>query len=223
MFASREPSSIRCVRSHRNWRSRYSLPAAIQKVSPAMAIGRCVGKRFRSRKRSTRYVTWRSPTAAATATSWWTRSCYPTAKSRLRIEPKRSPRCRRRGELEASIPTEIFGRISYEDVPHNLRVHERGNHLNLGQEVPRRFLQILDGENSGAILEGQRTYGIGRSADAPSQSAARACDGESHLEASFRRRFGSEPSTTSARPGTGHRIRSCWIISLRSSSVAAGR
>jgi hypothetical protein len=58
------------------------------------------------------------------------------------------------GELEASIPTEIFGRISYEDVPHNLRIHERGNHLNLGQEVPRRFLQILDGENTAPYSNG---------------------------------------------------------------------
>ncbi|MGH9723008.1 MAG: PSD1 and planctomycete cytochrome C domain-containing protein [Bryobacteraceae bacterium] len=50
-------------------------------------------------------------------------------------------------ELEASLPAETFGRVSYEDVPHNLRIHERGNHLNLGREVPRRFLRILDGED----------------------------------------------------------------------------
>lgn len=52
------------------------------------------------------------------------------------------------GELEASIPAETFGRVSYEDVPHNLRIHERGNHLNLGEEVPRHFLQILEVENT---------------------------------------------------------------------------
>jgi hypothetical protein len=58
------------------------------------------------------------------------------------------------GDLEASIPAEIFGRISYEDVPHNLRIHERGNHLNLGLEVPRRFLQILDGQNTAPYSNG---------------------------------------------------------------------
>jgi len=61
------------------------------------------------------------------------------------------------GALEASIPAEVFGRISYEDAPHNLRVHERGNHLNLGAEVPRHFLRILDGEDPPAY-----TFGSGR-------------------------------------------------------------
>ncbi|HTM50527.1 MAG TPA: DUF1549 domain-containing protein, partial [Bryobacteraceae bacterium] len=56
--------------------------------------------------------------------------------------------------LEASLPEEVFGRISYEDVPHNLRVHERGNHFNLGAEAPRRFLRILDGENPGPYSNG---------------------------------------------------------------------
>jgi hypothetical protein len=43
----------------------------------------------------------------------------------------------------ADLPRETFGRVTYEDVPHNLRIHERGNHQNLGAEVPRAFLKIL--------------------------------------------------------------------------------
>ncbi|MBM3763816.1 MAG: DUF1553 domain-containing protein [Acidobacteria bacterium] len=43
----------------------------------------------------------------------------------------------------ATLPVEAFGRVTYEDVPHNMRVHERGNHLNLGEEVPRGFLRVL--------------------------------------------------------------------------------
>lgn len=56
--------------------------------------------------------------------------------------------------LEESIPEQVFGRVSYEDVPHNLRIHERGNHMNLGVEVPRRFLQILDGSPSQVYADG---------------------------------------------------------------------
>src|SRR5262249_45358070 len=37
---------------------------------------------------------------------------------------------------------------------HNLRIHERGNHLNLGAEVPRRFLRILDGDDSASYSNG---------------------------------------------------------------------
>jgi Protein of unknown function (DUF1553)/Protein of unknown function (DUF1549)/Planctomycete cytochrome C len=58
------------------------------------------------------------------------------------------------GPLEASLPAEVFGRICYEDAPHNLRVHERGNHLNLGAEVPRRFLRILGGDDPAAYSKG---------------------------------------------------------------------
>ena len=32
--------------------------------------------------------------------------------------------------------------------PHDVRLHIRGNHKNLGDEVPRRFLQVVAGENS---------------------------------------------------------------------------
>ncbi len=33
--------------------------------------------------------------------------------------------------------------LAAEDEPHNLRIHLRGNHLNLGDEVPRGFLHVL--------------------------------------------------------------------------------
>jgi hypothetical protein len=45
---------------------------------------------------------------------------------------------------DVSFPEEVFGRVTYEDVPHNMRVHERGNHLNQGEEVPRGFLRVLN-------------------------------------------------------------------------------
>ena len=72
------------------------------------------------------------------------------------------------GELEASIPAEIFGRVSYEDVPHNLRIHERGNHLNLGREVPRGFLRILDGQDSAPYSNGSGRRALAEALTRPS-------------------------------------------------------
>jgi hypothetical protein len=72
------------------------------------------------------------------------------------------------GDLEASLPAETFGRISYEDIPHNLRIHERGNHLNLGPEVPRRFLRILDGENPAPYSNGSGRTALSEALTRPS-------------------------------------------------------
>ncbi len=38
--------------------------------------------------------------------------------------------------------------LAAEDQPRNLRIHLRGNHLNLGDEVPRGFLHVLNGKPS---------------------------------------------------------------------------
>ena len=46
--------------------------------------------------------------------------------------------------------------MSVEDQsPTNLRIHIRGNHTTLGQEVPRRFLQVIDGDRKPAIPDRQ--------------------------------------------------------------------
>jgi hypothetical protein len=44
---------------------------------------------------------------------------------------------------QQALPAEPFGMLAAEDEPHNLRIHLRGNHLNLGDEVPRGFLHVL--------------------------------------------------------------------------------
>jgi hypothetical protein len=72
------------------------------------------------------------------------------------------------GPVESSIPTEVFGRISYEDAPHNLRIHERGNHLNLGAEVPRRFLRILHGEDPASYAKGSGRVALAAAVTNPS-------------------------------------------------------
>ncbi len=53
--------------------------------------------------------------------------------------------------LAARLPEPAYGMVSVEDVPGNLQVHIGGNHMNLGEEVPRGFLTILGG---GAFQEG---------------------------------------------------------------------
>jgi hypothetical protein len=44
---------------------------------------------------------------------------------------------------ERLLPEETFGRVSYEDVPHDMRIHVRGNHLVTGDVAARGFLRIL--------------------------------------------------------------------------------
>jgi hypothetical protein len=48
-----------------------------------------------------------------------------------------------RREIAQRLPEPLFALASVEDQPRNLRVHIAGNHLNLGEEVPRGFLKIL--------------------------------------------------------------------------------
>ncbi len=70
-------------------------------------------------------------------------------------------------ELEASLPEEPFGRVSYEDVPRRMRVHVRGNHFNLGPEVPRRFLQILGGDDPSPYDAGSGRLALARALTDP--------------------------------------------------------
>lgn len=72
------------------------------------------------------------------------------------------------GELEASLPEQAFGRVSYEDIPHNMRIHERGNHLNPGAEVPRGFLRILGGGPAGGYTQGSGRAALAKALTDPS-------------------------------------------------------
>ena len=44
--------------------------------------------------------------------------------------------------------------IGTDEEPHDVRVHIRGNHKNLGEVAPRRFLQIVAGEKQASVSEG---------------------------------------------------------------------
>jgi len=63
---------------------------------------------------------------------------------------------------QAAFPEEQFGRISYEDVSRNMRVHIRGSHHNLGPEVPRRFLEILDDHDPVTYQNGSGRLALAR-------------------------------------------------------------
>ena len=59
-----------------------------------------------------------------------------------------------RQALDDRVPPSLFAMSSRDRAPRNVRVHLRGDHKNLGSEVPRRFLQILAGQDQAPILEG---------------------------------------------------------------------
>ncbi|MEO7650638.1 MAG: DUF1553 domain-containing protein, partial [Bryobacteraceae bacterium] len=71
-------------------------------------------------------------------------------------------------------PPSIFAMVAADDEPHNVRLHIRGNHQNLGEEVPRRFLQVIAGEAQAPIQEGSgRLQLAGRIADPANPLTAR--------------------------------------------------
>ncbi len=60
-----------------------------------------------------------------------------------------------RAEVSKRIPASIFALMSMDD-PNagNIRVHIRGDHHNLGEEVPRGFLRVVDGGSRPQIFRG---------------------------------------------------------------------
>ena len=53
----------------------------------------------------------------------------------------------RRRTIADEIPESAFGMISKDENPRDVAIHLRGSHQNLGEEVPRRFLQVIGGED----------------------------------------------------------------------------
>jgi hypothetical protein len=60
----------------------------------------------------------------------------------------------RKQELEDQIPESAFGMLATDYQPHNVKIHVRGSHQNLGEEVSRRFLQAVAGEDQAPIQQG---------------------------------------------------------------------
>jgi Protein of unknown function (DUF1553) len=59
----------------------------------------------------------------------------------------------RRSELEREVPESAFAMVARDENPRNIRIHLRGNHKTLGEEVPRRFLQVIAGRDQPAVAQ----------------------------------------------------------------------
>ena len=60
----------------------------------------------------------------------------------------------KRRAIEADIPESLFGMVSKDENPRDIAIHQRGNHKNLGEEVPRQFLQVIAGEAQQPFRDG---------------------------------------------------------------------
>jgi Protein of unknown function (DUF1553)/Protein of unknown function (DUF1549)/Planctomycete cytochrome C len=60
----------------------------------------------------------------------------------------------RRSELENEVPASAFAMVARDENPRNIRIHLRGNHKTLGEEVPRRFLQVIAGRDQPDATQG---------------------------------------------------------------------
>jgi hypothetical protein len=67
-----------------------------------------------------------------------------------------------RATLEDEIPESAFAMVGRDEYPQNIRLHIRGNHKNLGDEVPRRFLQIVAGQGQAPVTQGSGRLEIAR-------------------------------------------------------------
>jgi hypothetical protein len=63
-------------------------------------------------------------------------------------------------ELESQVPPSEFAMVAEDRDPHNVRLHIRGSHKNLGEEVPRRFLQVIAGEQQPPVQQGSGRLAI---------------------------------------------------------------
>jgi hypothetical protein len=80
-------------------------------------------------------------------TTWLLASLSPTGKLEdeadlLDVET-RAKLDRVRQDSTTEIPGTTFAMVSRDENPHDIAIHLRGNHKNLGERVPRRFLQVL--------------------------------------------------------------------------------
>ena len=73
----------------------------------------------------------------------------PTTPRDDRPDPFAAP-----ASKEEQCPETLVTLAPFDDKPGNTRIHQRGSHKTLGDEVPRRFLTVLAGETQGAIPSG---------------------------------------------------------------------
>jgi hypothetical protein len=69
---------------------------------------------------------------------------------------------RQRANFERSIPASSFAMTSRDEAPGNIKIHLRGNHKNLGEEVPRGFLRVISSAGPDRNTNGSGRYEIAR-------------------------------------------------------------
>ena len=67
-----------------------------------------------------------------------------------------------RTNFESAIPASSFAMSSMDVDPGNIRIHQRGSHKNLGEEVPRRFLQVVAGADQEPFTAGSGRLDLAR-------------------------------------------------------------
>ena len=67
-----------------------------------------------------------------------------------------------RRALEAALPASAFGMVSADEDPRNIRIHVRGNHKNLGEEVPRGTLRVVSSGSQEPITDGSGRLQLAR-------------------------------------------------------------
>jgi hypothetical protein len=92
------------------------------------------------------------------------------------------------GHGEARIPASIFATIASDEDPHDVRIHIRGNHQTLGEPAPRRFLQVIAGEDQPPIRGGSGRLEIAEKIASADNPLTGARHGEPYLEAPLRLR-----------------------------------
>ncbi|MDA2930327.1 DUF1553 domain-containing protein, partial [Acidobacteria bacterium AH-259-O06] len=68
----------------------------------------------------------------------------------------------KRDRLEQSLAEPMFAMVTMDDVPQNTRIHVRGSHKNLGEEVPRRFLEVISGSQQPIVSQGSGRLDLAR-------------------------------------------------------------
>ena len=77
----------------------------------------------------------------------------------------------RRAEVSKRMPPSIFALMSMDDEnAGNIRVHIRGDHHNLGEEAPRGFLRVIEGESRPQIFRGSGRLELARWLTGPENS-----------------------------------------------------
>ena len=101
-------------------------------------------------------------------------------------QAKLQSRRQQRAKFERSIPVSSFAMTSRDESPGDIKIHLRGNHKNLGEEVPRGFLRVISSAPPDRKYERQRPATNRSGAGSQRQPSTGARDGQSHLEAPLR-------------------------------------